>query len=293
MTASASAKQGIMAHTGTTRLAGVIGWPILHSRSPRLHGFWLSSYGIDGAYLPLPVRPDQAQAAIRALPLLGFAGANVTLPHKEAALVAVDRATTQARRIGAVNTIAVTADGSLEGSNSDAFGFLENLRASAPDWQPKRGPAVLIGAGGAARAIAAALVDAGVPELRLVNRTMARAEQLAADIGGPIKPCAWERNGAAMTDAALLVNSTTLGMKGQPPLEIDIGGMPPASVVYDIVYVPLETPLLAAARNRGLTAVDGLGMLLHQARPGFAAWFGVEPQVTRELRDFLLADLTA
>jgi shikimate dehydrogenase len=278
-------------HTGKTRLAGVIGWPVSHSRSPRLHGYWLNAHGIDGAYVPLPVRPDQAHAAVRALPALGFAGANVTLPHKEAALAAVDRATPQARRIGAVNTIVVAADGSLDGSNTDAFGFLENLRQSAPGWQPAQGPAVLLGAGGSARAVAAALVDAGVPELRLVNRTLARAEQLAADIGGPIKPCSWERSATALKGAALLVNSTTLGMKGQPPLDVDLGPLPQSAIVYDIVYVPLLTPLLAAARRRNLKTVDGLGMLLHQARPGFAAWFGVEPQVTPELGDFVLADL--
>ncbi|MFM9844124.1 MAG: shikimate dehydrogenase [Dongiaceae bacterium] len=281
----------IVTHSGKTKLAGVIGWPVSHSRSPRLHGFWLNSYGIDGAYLPLAVRPEQLRDAIRALPLLGFAGANVTLPHKEAALSAVDRATPQARRIGAVNTIIAAADGTLDGSNSDGFGFLENLRQSAPRWQPGQGPAVLLGAGGAARAVAAALVDAGVPELRLVNRTAARAERLAHDIGGPIKLHAWEQYGAALKDAALLVNSTTLGMKGRPPLDIDLQPLPPTAVVYDIVYVPLETPLLAAARARGLVTVDGLGMLLHQARPGFAAWFGVEPVVTPELRSFILADL--
>ncbi len=281
----------IVTHSGKTKLAGIIGWPVSHSRSPRLHGFWLNSYGIDGAYLPLAVRPEQVRDAIRALPLLGFAGANVTLPHKEAALSAVDRVTAQARRIGAVNTIIAAADGTLDGSNSDGFGFLENLRQSAPQWQPGQGAAVLLGAGGAARAVAAALVDAGVPELRLVNRTAARAEQLARDIGGPIKPYAWEQSGAALNGAALLVNGTTLGMKGQPPLDIDLQALPPTAVVYDIVYVPLETPLLAAARARGLATVDGLGMLLHQARPGFSAWFGVEPAVTPALRGFILADL--
>ena len=281
----------IATHSGKSKLAGVIGWPVSHSRSPRLHGFWLNSYGVDGAYLPLAVRPEQARDAIRALPLLGFAGANVTLPHKEAALSAVDRVTPQARRIGAVNTIIAASDGTLEGSNSDGFGFLENLRQWAPQWQAGQGPAALLGAGGAARAIAAALVDAGVPELRLVNRTAARAEQLVRDIGGPIRPCAWEQCGAAVKDATLLVNSTTLGMKGQPPLDIDLNPLPPTAVVYDIVYVPLETPLLSAARARGLATVDGLGMLLHQARPGFAAWFGVEPVVTPELRSFILADL--
>lgn len=283
----------IPTHTGKTRLAGVIGWPVSHSRSPRLHGYWLQRHCIDGAYLPLPVRPERVHDAIRALPMLGFAGANVTLPHKEAALAAVDRVTAQARRIGAINTIVAAADGSLEGSNSDAYGFLENLRLSAPTWRADMGPMVLLGAGGSARAIAAALVDAGVPELRVVNRTVARAEQLAADIGGPIKPWRLPEAPAALKDATLLINSTMLGMKGQSALEVDVAALPPTAIVCDIVYIPLETPLLAAARQRGLTVVDGLGMLLHQARPGFAAWFGVEPQVTPELRQFVLLDLGA
>jgi shikimate dehydrogenase len=280
-------------HSGKTKLAGVIGWPVSHSRSPRLHGFWLNSYGIDGAYLPLAVQPERARDAIRALPLLGFAGANVTLPHKEAALSAVDRATPQAKRVGAVNTIQVAADGTLEGSNSDGFGFLENLRQWAPQWQAGQGPAVLLGAGGSARAVAAALVDAGIAELRVVNRTVGRAKQLARDIGGPIRLYGWDQRAAALKDAALLVNSTQLGMTGQPPLDIDLQPLPPMGIVYDIVYAPLETPLLAVARARGLATVDGLGMLLHQARPGFAAWFGVEPKVTPELRSFILADLAS
>ncbi len=275
--------------TGHARLAGVIGWPIAHSRSPRLHGFWLAQHDIDGAYLPLPVRPENLAAALTALPILGFAGANITLPHKSAALDLVDRASAEARRIGAINTIVVGADGLLEGSNTDGYGFLEHLKSSAPDWQPGDGTAVLLGAGGAARAIAVALLAAGVPELRLVNRTARRAAELAAALGATVTPVDWERRDAALDGASLLVNSTTLGMAGQPPLEINLQRLPRKAAVYDIVYVPLETPLLAAARARGHTAVDGLGMLLHQALPGFAAWFGVTPEVTPELREFVLA----
>ena len=277
--------------SGKARLAGVMGWPVAHSRSPRLHGFWLDRYGIDGAYLPLAVRPEHLEAALRALPLLGFRGVNLTLPHKEAALAALDEVDPEARRIGAVNTVAVTGDGRLRGWNTDAFGFLAHLRDAAPSWRPQAGPAVLLGAGGAARAVCAALAGAGVPEIRLVNRTRARAEEVAAAIGGPIRALDWEQRAAALDGAALLVNTTTLGMAGQPPLDLDLGRLPPEAVVNDIVYVPLETPLLRAAAARGNVCVDGLGMLLHQARPGFAAWFGVEPEVDAGLRAFVLKDL--
>jgi shikimate dehydrogenase len=213
----------------------------------------------------------------------------VTLPHKEAALVLCTKVTEAARRIGAVNTIVVTEDGKLEGSNSDASGFLAHLAASQPDFRPDSGPAVLLGAGGAARAIAVALLDAGAPELRLVNRTRERAEALAAALGPRVSLIDWAERNAALAGAALLVNSTTLGMTGQPALDLDLAALPRAAVVYDIVYVPLETPLLAAARARGHPVVDGLGMLLHQARPGFACWFGREPEVDSALRDFVLA----
>jgi len=275
--------------SGKARLAGVIGWPVAHSRSPRLHGFWLERYGIDGAYLPFAVRPEDLAAALGALPLLGLRGVNVTLPHKEAALGLCARVSEAARRIGAVNTIVVGEDGALEGSNTDGFGFLAHLTASQPSFRPESGPAVLLGAGGAARAIAVALLDAGVPELRLANRTASRAAALAAELGPRVRPVAWADRAPALAGTALLVNSTTMGMSGQAPLDLDLSRLPRQAVVYDIVYVPLETPLLAAARARGNAAVDGLGMLLHQARPGFAAWFGREPEVDAALRDFVLA----
>ncbi|MGE0119314.1 MAG: shikimate dehydrogenase [Dongiaceae bacterium] len=274
--------------SGRSRIAGVMGWPVAHSRSPRLHGYWLRQYRIDGAYIPLPVRPAQFTAALRALPMLGFAGANVTLPHKEAALVAVDRASGEALRIGAVNTVVVLEDGTLEGRNTDGFGFVENLRAAVREWRADAGPAVVLGAGGAARAIGATLLDLGVPDLRLLNRTIERAERLAADLGGRIRVRGWDDRATALADAALLVNATTLGMTGQPPLDLPLERLPLQAVVNDIVYSPLETPLLAAARARGNPAVDGLGMLLHQARPGFAAWFGVDPEVAPDLRRFVL-----
>jgi shikimate dehydrogenase len=268
------------------KLAGVMGWPISHSRSPALHGWWLRRYGIDGAYVPLAVRPERLEQAIRALPSLGFAGCNVTIPHKQAALRIVERVDGTARRIGAVNTIVVRPDGSLSGSNSDAFGFVQSLGS---DWRAEAGPAVVIGAGGAARAVVVALADRGAPEIRIVNRTMARAEALADELGGRAVP--WERRGAALGEAALVVNTTNQGMDGEPPLDLPLANLPPSATVFDIVYAPLETPLLAAARARGNRTVDGLGMLLHQARPGFEAWFGVAPEVTPALREAVEATL--
>jgi shikimate dehydrogenase len=282
--------------TGRTRLAGIMGWPVAHSRSPALHNFWIDEQGIDAAYVPLPVRPEQLEPALRALPLLGFRGCNLTLPHKQMALSVVDRVEPLARRIGAVNTIVVAADGTLEGRNTDAFGFRENLRDRAPDWQPAAGPAVVLGAGGAARAVVAALIEDRVEEIRLTNRTIARAEAVAKDLASPstrITVHPWETRPAALRDAGLLVNTTSLGMSGEPKLELDLSALPLTAVVADIVYVPLETELLAATRARGHRVVDGLGMLLHQGRPGFEAWFGSAVRATRELRAALLTTLAA
>lgn len=277
--------------TGTSRLAGVLGWPVAHSRSPRLHGYWLWKHSIDGAYLPLPVRGDDVDRAVRALPALGFAGANVTVPHKAAALALADEAEDFARRVGAANTLIFDEDGRIIARNTDGYGFLENLRQEAPGWRGDAGPALVLGAGGASRAILAALADAGVPTLRLANRTRERAEAVAADLACGIEVVPWDTRDAALEDCALLVNSTSLGMEGGTALDIDVMRLPAAATVCDIVYVPLETPLLAAARARGLAAVDGLGMLLHQARPGFAAWFGKDPAVDDALRRFVAADL--
>lgn len=272
--------------SGRAKLAGVLGWPVAHSRSPLLHGIWLERHGVDGAYLPLPAPPERFADAARALADLGFRGANVTIPHKEAAFALCDRVAPSAGRAGAVNTL-VFRDGRIEGSNTDGFGFLEHCAQSAPGWRASAGPAVLLGAGGAARAIAAALLDAGCPRLTLVNRTPARAEALARALGGPVEVA----DAPPLAGAALLVNTTSLGMAGQPALELDLSPLPADAVVADIVYVPLETPLLAAARARGLRAVDGLGMLLHQARPGFEAWFGVAPAVDGALREAVAADI--
>jgi shikimate dehydrogenase len=275
--------------SGKARVAGVVGWPIVHSRSPRLHGFWLAKYDIDGAYLPFAVRPENLAAAMKAIPAMGLRGVNITVPHKTAALAFVDRVSAEARRIGAINTVVVGTDGKLEGSNTDGYGFLAHLRASAPAWRAVAGPALLLGAGGAARAIAVALLDAGLAELRIANRTASRAAELAAAVGSGARAVAWEDRSEALDGIGLLVNCTTLGMAGQPALEIGLSRLRREAVVYDIVYTPLETPLLAAARGRGNTAIDGLGMLLHQALPGFAAWFGVTPDVSPELREFVLA----
>lgn len=276
--------------TGKTLTAGILGWPVSHSRSPRLHGFWLDRHGIDGAYIPLPVRPERFAGAIRGLADLGFRGANVTIPHKETVLAACDLLEEGARRIGAVNTLVFHEDGRIEGWNTDGWGFLESIREAAPGWRAEAGPAVVLGAGGGARAVAHALLLAGCPRLTLVNRSPARAEALAAELSAH----GYHMEVAAappLEDAALLVNTTSQGMQGQPPLTLDLAPLPGSAVVADIVYVPLETPLLAAARARGLAAVDGLGMLLHQGRRGFQAWFGTMPAVDAELRAFVASDI--
>lgn len=266
------------------RLAGVMGWPVAHSRSPLLHGHWLRQYGIDGAYVKLAVAPARLEAALRGLPALGFAGCNVTLPHKQAVARLVERIDPAAARLGAVNLVTVAADGTLLGRNTDGAGFLAALADADPAWSAAAGPAVVLGAGGAARAIVAALLDAGAPGVRLLNRTRARAEELAAALGGAIEVLDWERRAAALEGAALLVNSTTQGMAGQAALDLDLAALPRAALVSDIVYTPLQTPLLDAAWARGNRVAPGLGMLLHQARPAFAAWFGVLPAITPELR---------
>ncbi len=272
----------------TAPQAGVLGWPVRHSLSPRLHGHWLKRYGLAGSYEHLPVPPQVFGGYVRALVAEGYAGANVTVPHKQAALALCDAVDPAARAIGAVNTL-VFRDGRILGSNTDAYGFLENLRQEVPDWRPAAGPAVVLGAGGAARAVAFALREAGVPQVRVLNRTAARAERLADDLGEGIAARAWAA--AALEGANLLVNTTSLGMSGHPPLEIDLTPLPAGALVTDIVYVPLETPLLRAARAAGHPTVDGLGMLLHQARPGFEAWFGRAPEVDAALRVSILAAL--
>ena len=271
--------------------AGVIGWPVSHSLSPRLHGFWLKELGIDGTYSALAVAPAGLENSLRSLPERGFAGVNLTLPHKETAATIVDTMDSVASRIGAVNTVVVGADGSLAGSNTDGYGFIENLKSGAPEWTADNKSAVVLGAGGAARAIIAALLDAGLKELRLVNRTLSRAESLKDDIGGAIIVVPWADRTKVLEGAGLLVNTTILGMTDKEPLEINLSPLPAKAVVTDIVYAPLTTPLLKDAADRGNLTVDGLGMLLHQARPGFDQWFGADPVVTDELRAHVLEGL--
>ena len=279
-----------MTFTGAAAVAGVAGWPIAHSRSPAIHNYWLEKHGIDGIYVPLAVPPESFERAVRTLPCLGFKGVNVTAPHKEAAFWAMDETDPLSARTGAVNTIVVRADGSLRGENSDVSGFLEALKEGNPGWRGGDGPAVVVGAGGAARAVVAALEDSGAPEIRLVNRTPERAAALAAGAGPVVEPRAWEARTEALDGAALLVNTTPLGMAGRPALDLELSRLPAEATVCDIVYAPLETPLLAVARARGNVVVDGLGMLLHQARPGFRAWFGRDPVVDAGLRRRVLAD---
>lgn len=272
-------------------LAGVMGWPIAHSRSPKIHNYWLALHGLEGAYTPLAIEPGKLDAALRALPALNFAGVNLTIPHKETALKFVDRLDRDAERIGAINCVVVEEDGSLTGKNYDAFGFIASLRAGAPDWRPEAGPAVVIGAGGGARAIVAGLIDAGAPEVRLFNRTLERAQTLAGEFGKPVAAYPWPERAEGLAGAGLLVNASSLGMVGQPPLDLELAALPSTATVTDIVYSPLETPLLREARRAGRVAVDGLGMLLHQARPAFRDWFGVMPEATPALRELIASTL--
>ncbi len=273
--------------SGAARLACVMGWPVAHSRSPRLHGYWLRQHEIDGAYVPLAVRPKNLPQALSALSVLGFAGCNLTIPHKEAALGLVGEVTPRAARIGAINTVTVKQDGTLLGDNTDAYGFMENLRSKAPEFNPAAGPAVVLGSGGAARAVCAGLIEAGARQIYLLNRAQERAEIIARNMGTVLCPEPWSGRNAVLAGASLVVNTTSLGMSGQPALDIDLALLPPEAVVNDLVYSPLTTALLGAAAARGNLTVGGLGMLLHQARPGFAAWFGVEPDVTPELGEFV------
>lgn len=269
-------------------LAGVAGWPIAQSRSPVLHGHWLTRYGIDGHYVPLGVQPADFETAFAALPRLGFRGVNVTIPFKETVIRLADAVSDRAELIGAANTITFQADGSVLADNTDGYGFLQNLRQHAPDWRAAGGPALVLGAGGAARAVVSALLSDGAPEVRLANRTRGRAAQLRDHFGARVAVVDWDRAPEAADGAATIVNTTSMGMAGQPGLPFALDAAPRTALVNDIVYKPLVTPLLAEARARGMTAVDGLGMLLHQAAPGFEAWFGRRPEVDAALRDAVL-----
>jgi shikimate dehydrogenase len=272
-----------MAHEQPYRLAGVMGWPVAHSRSPILHNHWIEEHGLRGAYVLLPVQPEKIEQALRALPVLGFAGCNLTIPHKVAAVAIVDHLEPLALRIGAANTIVVGADGSLTGRNTDAFGFIQSLRDAQPSWRADTGPACVVGAGGAARAVIAGLLDAGAKEILLSNRSDAKAVDTAQEFGPLVQAVPWGERHASLEGVALLVNTTNQGMHDQPALDLRLSALPKAALVSDIVYVPLETPLLQEARRRGNMTVNGLGMLINQARPAFETWFGQLPAISPAL----------
>ena len=280
-----------MSHPERFLMAGVMGWPVMHSRSPKIHNYWLAKHGLAGTYVPLAIQADGLRAALRALPAVGFAGCNLTIPHKEAAFEVVDRVDPVAKRIGAINCVVVAPDGTLEGRNYDGFGYIQSILEAWPEWRADAGPIVVIGAGGAARAVLVSLADQGAKEIRLVNRTPARADAVAQEFGSPVRTVPWDDRHAALDGAAMLVNTTSQGMAGQPALDLALDKLPASALVSDIIYIPQETPLLAAARQRGNRTVNGLGMLLHQARPAFHAWFGVMPEVTAELRAMIEATI--
>ena len=269
-------------------LAGVIGSPIAHSKSPLLHGHWLKTLGIKGYYIPMDVAPADLETVLRTLPRAGFVGVNITVPHKVAALKIADLVTDRATLIGAANTLIFREDGKIHADNTDGYGFIENLRQNAPEWDPKAGPAAVLGAGGAARAIVASLLDAGVPDILLTNRTRARAEALQLDFGNRVKVVDWVQAGNILEQAATVVNTTALGMLGKPELRVPLDGLQKGTLVTDLVYNPLQTRLLREAEEMGCVTVDGLGMLIHQAVPGFERWFGARPTVDAATRAVLL-----
>jgi shikimate dehydrogenase len=272
-----------MAEPNPFGIAGLVGWPVAHSRSPTIHNYWLDHYKIPGRYVLLPVPPEKLSIALPGLAALGFRGCNVTTPHKQAVMPMLDRVDELARRIDAVNTIVVEKDGTLTGFNNDGNGFVQSLRDAKADWRPDAGPIVVLGAGGAARAVVASLAAQGAREIRLVNRTFERAQAIAKEFGPPVTAFPWEQRNDALADVALLANATNQGMAGKPALDISLDRLPPHALVGDLIYIPPETPLLAAARARGNMTVNGLGLLLNQARPAFQAWYGVLPDITSGL----------
>lgn len=265
-------------------LAGVIGSPIAHSKSPQLHRHWLKTYGIAGHYIPMDVTSDNLEDVLRTLPKMGFVGVNITIPHKEKVMEIADLVTDRATLIGAANTLIFRKDGKIHADNTDGYGFIENLKAGAPQWDPRSGPAVILGAGGAARAVIASLLDAGVPEILISNRTRVRADKIQQDFGSRVQVYDWVQAGNIIDDASLLVNTTSLGMIGKGELRVPLDGLSPRTVVTDLVYAPLKTKMLETAENYGCVTVDGLGMLLHQAVPAFERWFGRRPDVDRATR---------
>jgi shikimate dehydrogenase len=273
-----------MSHSDRFLLAGVMGWPVMHSRSPLLHNYWFAQHNLVGTYLPLAIAPAGLAAALRALHPLGFSGCNLTIPHKEEAMKMIDEVDILAKSIGAISCVVVRPDGSLAGTNNDCYGFIQSIRQEQPGWRADSGPAVVMGAGGGARAVCCALAQSGAREIRLVNRTFDRAKKIAEDFGDPIKALPWQQRHDALDGAAMVVNTTSLGMLGKSPLDLELSKLPARALAADIIYIPLETPFLAAARKRGNPTINGLGMLLHQGRPAWRAWFGIEPAVTAELR---------
>lgn len=269
-------------------LAGVIGHPIAHSRSPALHGFWLKRYGIKGHYIPMDVAPNDLAHVLHTLPKMGFAGVNITIPHKEEILKIADIITDRAALIGAANTLIFRKDGRIHADNTDGAGFIANLRQNAPNWDPTAGPAAIFGAGGAARAVVAALIEVGVPEIRIANRTRPRAEAIRSDFGAKVVVSEWVQAANMLDGATTVVNTTSLGMVGKPDFRVPLDGLSPGATVTDIVYTPLMTQFLIEAQEVGCTVVDGLGMLLHQAAPGFERWFGTRPEVDEETRRAVL-----
>jgi shikimate dehydrogenase len=278
-----------MANTHEFGIAGLLGWPVAHSRSPVIHNHWLAQYGIPGRYVLFAVPPSMLESAVRGISVLGIRGCNVTTPHKQAIFPLLDRVDDLARRIGAVNTVVVEKDGTLTGFNNDGNGFIQSLRDADPDWRPDSGPILVLGAGGASRAVVASLAAQGAREIRVTNRTLDKAQEIADAVGSVVKVVPWEQREDALDGVAMLANATSLGSAGKPPLDISLDRLSKDALVGDLIYVPPETPLLAAARMRGNKTVNGLGLLLNQARPAFNAWFGVMPEITPALRHAIAA----
>ena len=269
-------------------MAGVMGWPVAHSRSPAIHNHWIQQYQLKGSYGLFPVAPQNLETAIKGLAALGLAGCNITIPHKVEAMNYVDWVAPLAKRMGAINTIVVQPDGELHGYNHDGYGYIQSLCDADPSWRADKGPIVVLGAGGAARAIVVSLIDQGATEIRILNRTRSKANALAQEFGGCVTALDWAERHIALGAAALVVNTTSQGMHNEPALDLNLADLPLSSLVSDAIYIPLETPLLAQARNRGNTTVNGLGMLLNQARPAFKAWFGVMPEITPKLHEIII-----
>jgi len=265
-------------------LAAVMGWPVMHSLSPLMHNSWMEQEGLKGTYVPLAIEPGTLEPALRALHPLGFAGCNLTIPHKLEAMAIVDEVDDVARKIGAMSCVVVREDGTLFGTNNDWLGFIGNLKQFFPDFRADTAPVTVIGAGGGGRAVVHAMLDQGAREIRLVNRNLERAAAIAAEFGGPITPVRWEERHEALDGAGMVVNATSQGMKGEPALDIQLDNLPASALAVDIIYTPLETPFLNAARMRGNPTLNGLGMLLHQGPAAWKRWFGIEPAITDALR---------